>query len=179
MSHISDIRTAVKNTLTDTFTGADIYTREPLEEDWDRSKLNLWVYFSGVEADEQPFVSDFRVYRLNIVAKRRTDARSKSPSATDTVTNDKGTDSDYIKEALMHCLPNGVHTISNVYHVDFVSEEQMFEQDSPEYEEDVENIFAQRLLYNFYTYESNLTTLLAYDGSTFILAYDGETKLRR
>jgi hypothetical protein len=178
MSHFSDIRTGVKSALTDTFTGADIYTREPLDEDWDRSKLNLWVYIEGVEADEQPFVSDFRVHHVIVVAKRRLDGRSKSASATDTVTDDKGNDSDDIKEALSHCLPNGIHAISNVYHVDFVTEESSFDQHSPEYEEDIANIFSQKLSFNFYTYESNLTTLLAYDESTFILAYDGETKLR-
>ena len=172
MSHISDILTGVENTLTDTFPTAHTWQREPLDEDWDRSVVNIWVFPESIEPDEQPFVVDFRKYNIAIVLKFRVDGRASSHSATDTVQDNKGGYSDDVKEALQHCLPNGIHSISNVYHVEYTGEATEFGEEAPQFNTMTANEFGMQLVFTFYTYENEI--LLLTEAGSFLVAEDGD-----
>ena len=83
MSHISNILTGMEDALAAHFASADIYQRDPLLEDYDRNKVNLFCFPDTVEPDDQPFVAEFRIYKMNVVAKFIVDGRHRSKSNFD------------------------------------------------------------------------------------------------
>lgn len=182
MSHISNILTGMEDALSAHFAGVDIYQRDPLLEDYDRNKVNLFCFPDTVEPDDQPFVAEFRIYKMNVVAKFVVDGRANSSTAQDVVTIQKGTISDSIREALATNLPNQTNDISNVYHVDFLDEDLNYQEEGVPYQEINAVEYAIRQTWAYYTYETSSNYpagdyLLLEDGSTFLVAEDGVTKL--
>jgi hypothetical protein len=168
--------------LTAAFANVDIYQRDPLLEDYDRSKLNLFCYPEKTEPNDQPFVAEFRTYEMNVVARFIVDGRANSATAQDVVTVQKANIADSLREALANNLPSQANNIANIYHVDFVDEDLNFQEEGVPYEEINAVEYSIRQVWAYHTYETSSSYpggdyLLAEDGSTYLVAEDGITKL--
>jgi hypothetical protein len=140
-----------------TFENCDIWLREEtVHNEDDRADITLFLYPEKVKPNPMPFVIDFRTYPINVVCKFSVDGRSNATTATDTVTVNKYSYSDDIKNALKENLVGtGLHPIKNVYHLDFVEEDLTFKSPDDRANERDHRI---KLVFNYHTYESDWIT---------------------
>ena len=162
MSHISDILTGAKTALAAnaSFTTADIYKRQPLLEDWDRTKINLWVWADKPQENEQPFALDFRVYPINVALKFVAYGRGNVPSATDDVMVNKGTYLDAILTAVKTNNPWGSNPIATVYAVDLAETDMEFEEKGLPYNEIDAREYGILVKFAYHTYEDSAVYLV-------------------
>ena len=158
MSHINNILTKCKAAIaaSTTFdTEANIFKREELVDDeLDRSKINIFVYPVDAVQNEVPIVVDFRKYRVRVVCRFEVDGRANAPTATDTVTENKSDYNDALKTALEGTLPTGTYAIANVFHVDYLSTDFNFEEQDALEGRDFRRVYRIAQLWEFNTYES-------------------------
>jgi hypothetical protein len=132
MSSITGILTGAKAAIegSTVLSDSDVFMREPLLQDNNITKRTIFVYIDSPRPGEPNLVltNSFRIYRVNIQTRSIAYGRTDDPDVSDALVIEKGIINDAILNAIATCMPGQVNEITGVYHVEWVNEDQNYNE---------------------------------------------------